>query len=104
MTEIIDINKLKELCNKYTVEVPFNGFSIFEHKVIDANKLLEEIHTTSNIDKDKFIENINSKNFMSDEIRDIFYNIKSQGPFLLKGHEALGNHSYIECSKLNWLK
>lgn len=40
----IDINKLKYLCNKFTVEVSFYGISPFFHKVIDANLLLEEIH------------------------------------------------------------
>lgn len=95
--------KLKKLCREFTVSVNFNGFHIFQHKVIDANKLLERIHEVSSLTKEEFIQNINSGNFMSKEIEDIFKNIKSQGPFLLAGHEALGNHHYIECKSLNWL-
>ena len=99
----VDINKLKELCNKFTVEVSFNGIQGFNHKVIDVNKLLEEIHEVSDISKEEFIKNINKKNFMSNEIESIFKNIKSQGMFRIAGHEALGNNSYIECKSLKFL-
>lgn len=101
--EIINLDKLKELCNKHTVKVSFNGFEPFNHKVIDANNLLEEIHEVSSLSKEEFVKNINEKNFMSLELESVFKNIKSQGPFAIKGHEALGNHSYIECKKLIWL-
>jgi heme oxygenase len=99
------IDILKELCNKFTVEVSFNGFQPFTHKVIDANKLLENIHevVSDEVSKEDFIKNINSGNFMTKEIEDIFRNIKSQGTFKIHGHEKLGNHSYIECEKLIWL-
>jgi len=99
----MNIEKLKELCNKFTIEVSFNGFHPFKHKVIDANKLLEEIHLVSDVSKEEFIKNINSGNFMSSEIESIFRNIKSQVMFLTNGHEELGNHSYIECKTLNFL-
>lgn len=100
---IIDIEKLKQLCNEFTVEVNFNGFTPFKHKVIDADKLLVRIHEVADIPKEKFIENINKGIFMCDEIMSIFNNIKSQGTFKLAGHEALGNHSYIECNKIYWI-
>lgn len=100
---MINIDKLKDLCKEFTVEVSFNGFQPFTHTVIDANKLLEKIHECSEIDKNEFIKNINNGIFMSKELEDIFKNIQSQGVFLLAGHEALGNHSYIECKSLNWL-
>ena len=100
----MDLNKLIELCNKFTVEVSFNGFILFGHKVIDANKLLERIHEVSDLPKEEFIKNINEGNFMTDELNDIFHNIKSQGMFVIHGHEALKNHSYIECKSLKkWL-
>jgi hypothetical protein len=101
--DIIDINKLKQLCNEFTVEVSFNGFAPIAHKVIDANKLLERIHEISYLPKSTFMLNINKGDFMCSELSDIFHNIKSQGTFKLAGHEDLSNHSYIECSKLNWL-
>lgn len=99
----MDINKLKELCNKYTVEVSFNGIKPFKHKVIDAELLLTDIHLTSNLSKDEFVKYINSGNFITPEYKSIFKSIKSQGIFKLAGHEALGNHSYIECKSLKWL-
>jgi hypothetical protein len=100
---MMDINKLKELCNKYTVEVSFNGFKPFKHKVIDAELLLTDIHLTSNLSKDEFVKYINSGDFITPEYKSIFKSIKSQGIFKLAGHEALGNHSYIECKSLKWL-
>jgi len=100
----MNLDKLKELCNKHTVVVSFNGFTPFSHKVVDANKLLEEIHEVSDISKEEFIKNINNENFMAPEIESIFRNIKSQGTFLIAGHETLGNHSYIEHKSIPWLK
>jgi len=99
----MNLDKLKELCNEFTVKVSFNGFDPFSHDVIDANKLLEKIHEVSELSKDEFIKNINEGNFMTKELEDIFRNIKNQGAFLISGHESLGNHSYIECKTLNWL-
>ena len=55
----VDIEKLKQLCNEFTVEVSFNGFMPFKHNVIDANKLLERIHEVSDLPEDTFIDNIN---------------------------------------------
>lgn len=100
---MINIQKLKDLCKEFTVVVSFNGLMPFTHKVIDANKLLERIHECSNLSKEEFVNNINNGIFMSKELEDIFRNIQSQGMFLLAGHEALGNHSYIECKSLSWL-
>jgi hypothetical protein len=99
----MNLDKLKELCNEFTVTVSFNGFYPFTHKVIDANKLFEKIHETSELPKEDFINNINNGNFMSKEIEDIFNNVKHQGKFLIAEHKVLGNHSYIECKSLNWL-
>lgn len=100
----MNLEKLIELCKKHTVEVSFNGFMPFKQNVIDADDLLEEIHTVSELSKDDFIKAINDGNFLTVELESIFKNIKSQGTFLILGYEALKNHSYIECNKLNWLK
>jgi len=99
----MNIEKLKELCNKYTVEVSFNGLMPFTHKVIDAQKLLEEIDTTSELPKQQFIDNINNKNFMTPEYESIFKSIKTQGVFKVAGHENLSGNAYIERKSLNWL-
>lgn len=99
----MNLDKLKELCELFTVTVAVNGFLIHSHKVIDANKLLERIHEVSDLSKDDFVTSINKGEFISKEIEAIFMNIKSQGTFKLAGHDALGNHSYIECSRLKWL-
>ena len=87
----------------FTVEVCFNGFMPFKHDVIDAELLLEQLHTTSDIDKDEFIANINAENFMTPEYESIFKSIKTQGVFKVIGHEALSGNAYIECKELNWL-
>ena len=100
----MNLDKLKALCNKYTVEVSFNGFEPFTHKVINAEKMLEEIHTTTDVDKSRFIENINKGNFMTPEYESIFKSIKTVGMFRTKGDDELnGAKAYIECSSLNWL-
>lgn len=99
----MNIELLKSLCNKYTVTVSFNGFTPFTHNVIDADLLLAEIHSVSDLKKEEFIDNINKGEYMCEEIKSIFHNIKSQGTFLISGHDALKNHSYIECKSLNWL-
>lgn len=96
----MDIEKLKELCNKYTVEVNFNGLDGFKHKVIDAEKLLKEIHTTSELDKETFIKNINSEKFMTPEYENIFRSIKLYGIFKIKGHEAITGKGYITVKTL----
>ena len=100
----MNIDKLKALCNKYTVEVSFTGFESFPHKVINAEKMLEEIHNTTDIGKSEFIENINKGNFMTAEYESIFKSIKTVGTFQTRGNEALnGAKTYIECKSLNWL-
>jgi len=99
----INIGKLKELCNEFTVSVSFNGIQVFSHNVIDANKLLDRIHEVSDLPKEEFVANINKGLFMSTELEYLFKNIKSQGTFKIAGHEALGNHSYIECKNIKWL-
>lgn len=99
----ISITKLRELCNKYTLTVSFNGFNPFTEKIIDANLLLEEIHLISDLPKDDFIKNINTGNFVYTELESIFRNIESQGTFLIKGYEQLGGHSFIKCKNLKWL-
>jgi len=99
----MDLSKLKEMCNKYTVEVSCNGFVGFNHKVIDAEKLLENIHQTSSVEKDEFIKNINEKNFMSPEYESIFKSIKFKGEFKVKGDEKITGSSYIEHKSLSWL-
>jgi hypothetical protein len=95
----MNIVKLKELCNKYTVEVSFNGFCMFFHKVINADKLLSEIHLTSTLSKENFIKNINEGNYMFIEYEDIFKNIKSPHEFIVQGQKNLNGCSYIECKQ-----
>lgn len=100
----MNIDKLKALCNKYTVGISFNGFEPFTHKVINAEKLLEEIYTTTDVEKSEFIANINKGNFMTPEYESIFKSIKTVGMFRTKGDEALnGANAYIECNSLKWL-
>ena len=99
----MNLDKLIELCDKYTVEVSFNGIAPFTHNVIDAEPFLEEIHTTSNIDKDEFVSNINNGNFMTDEYNQIFHNITQYGIFKIRGHENVTGIAYIETEKLEFL-
>ena len=99
----MNLDKLKELCNKFTVEVSFNGFEPFTQKVIDAEKMLLEIDTTSDLSKEEFISNINKGNYMTKEYESIFTSIKTQGVFKTKGFENLSGNAYIECKSLNWL-
>ena len=99
----MNLEKLKELCNKFTVEVSFNGFEPFTHKVIDAEKMLLEIDSTSELSKEEFISNINKGFFMTPEYESIFKSIKHQGAFKIKGYEKLSGNAYIECKSLNWL-
>ena len=99
----MNLDKLRELCNKFTIEVSFNGFKPFTQKVIDAEKLLTEIETTSELSKEEFIANINKGNFMTNEYESIFKSIKRQGIFKLNGHKNLSGNAYIECKSLNWL-
>ena len=99
----MDLDKLKELCNEFTIEVSFNGFAPFTHKIIDAEKLLPLIDTTSDLPKDEFISNINNKNYMTPEYESIFKSIQFQGTFKSKGYEKLSGNAYIECKSLNWL-
>lgn len=97
------LEKLIELCNKFTVEVSFNGIELFTHNVIDAEKLLMEIDSTSDIPKEQFISNINKGNFMTPEYESIFKSIKRQGVFKIKGYENLSGDAYIERKSLKWL-
>ncbi len=98
MTEVkINTNKLVELINKYSVEVSFNGFMPFTHKVVNANKLLNDIHESADCTKEEFITLINTGGYKYNPmINVIFTNIQHQGKFKLAGHEALGSDSYIE--------
>lgn len=99
----MNLDKLKELCNKFTVEVSFNGIELFTQKVIDAEKMLLELDTTSELPKEEFISNINKGNFMTPEYESIFKSIKRQGTFKIKGYEKLSGNAYIECKSLTWL-
>jgi hypothetical protein len=99
----MNLDKLRELCNKFTVEASFNGFEPFTQKVIDAEKMLLEIDTTSELPKEVFISNINRGDFMTKEYESIFKSIKRQGTFKIKGYENLSGNAYIECNSLNWL-
>jgi hypothetical protein len=95
------LEKLIELCNKYTIVVSFNGFDAFKHKVIDAEKLLAEIHTTTDISREDFILNVKSGNFMTPEYETIFKSIKFKG--ITKGLKKLSGNAYIEYKSLYWL-
>lgn len=100
----IDVEKLKKMINDLKVTVTFNGFEPFEHDVVSANKLFENLHEIADCPKEDFVRYINSGEFKNNQyLYDIFYNVKSQGMFLIKGMEAIGSDSYIECRKLTWL-
>jgi hypothetical protein len=99
----MNLEKLIELCNKFTVEVSFNGIELFTQNVIDAEKLLIEIDSTSDLPKQEFINNINKGNFMTPEYESVFKSIKRQGVFKIKGYEKLSGDAYIERKSLNWL-
>lgn len=103
MEPIMNLTQLVKLCNKYTIEVSFNGFEPFSHKIIDAEKLLAEINTTSSLKKEEFISNINKGHFMTPEYESIFKHIQQQGLFKIKGYENLSGIAYIECKALNFL-
>ena len=112
MIEIrIDNEKLVKMINDNTVTVAFRGLTMFNHKVVNARKLLETIHEVADCDKETFIDYVNISNnpitYMDrekykeiPEIKAIFHNIESQGTFRIAGHEALGNDPYIEIKKL----
>ena len=105
---VVNENKLKELIKKYTVEVSFNGFASYNHNVVNARLLLEDLHLITDTDKQEFIKFVNWNNrptfpteYKKNELlRFIFDSIKSQGVFKIAGHEALGSDPYIEIKTL----
>ena len=99
----INIEKLKELCKKFTVSVSFNGFTPITQNVIDVNKLFDVVHEVSDVDKDEFIKNVNKNVYNSPELESIFRSVKCEGMFKIKGYSALSSDSYVECNSLNWL-
>lgn len=99
----INVEKLKKVCDQFTVTVSFNGFEPFTQKVIDVYKLFDVIHEVADVDKDEFTKNVNKCNYMSPELETIFRNVKCIGTFKIKGYEALSGDAYVECKALNWL-
>jgi hypothetical protein len=104
----LDLDKLRELIKKHTVTVSFNGFAPYQHDVVNAKKLFEELHEIVDCDKDTFVayvNEVNKKAKASDGyeliIKTLFGNIKHQGVFKTLGHEALGTDPYIEVKDLN---
>jgi hypothetical protein len=100
----INVDKLKELINNLKVTVSFNGFDPFTQEIVSANKLFEVLHEVADCPKEDFVRYINSGEFKNDQqMYDIFYNIKSQGVFRIKGMDQIGSDQYIELKSLKWL-
>jgi len=100
----INVEKLKEMINNLKVTVSFNGFDPFQHEVVSANKLFENLHEIADCPKEDFVRYINSGEFKNNQyLFDIFYGVKSQGYFLVKGMEAIGSDQYIELKSLKWM-
>ena len=100
----INVEKLKQMINDLKVTVSFNGFEPFTHEVVSANKLFENLHEVADCPKEDFVRYINSGEFKNNQqMYDLFYNVKAQGPFLVKGMEAIGSDQYIELKSLKWL-
>jgi len=100
----INVEKLKQMINDLKVTVSFNGFEGFNHEIVSANKLFENLHEIANCPKDDFVRYINSGEFKNNpQMYDIFYNVKSQGVFRTKGMEAIGTDQYIELKSLKWV-
>ena len=109
MSEIkFDLDKLRGLIKKHTVTLTFNGFAPYQHEVVNAKKLFEELHEIADCDKDTFVAYVNEVNKKAKSsdgyeliIKNLFGNIKHQGVFKTLGHEALGTDPYIEVKDLN---
>jgi hypothetical protein len=100
----INIEKLKQMINDLKVTVSFNGFEPFEHEVVSANKLFANLHEIADCPKEDFVRYINSGEFKNNQyMYDIFYNVKSQGMFRIKGMDAIGSDQYIELKSLKWM-
>lgn len=100
----INVEKLKQMINDLKVKVSLNGFDPFQHEVVSANKLFENLHEIADCPKEEFVRYINSGEFKNNQyLYDIFYSVKSQGHFLIKGMEAIGSDQYIEIKSLKWL-
>lgn len=100
----INVEKLKNFCDQYTVTVSFNGFTPFTQEVIDVNKLFDVIHEVADVDKTEFTKNVNNFEYNSPELESIFRNVKFQGKVRINGFDALSGDAYIERKSLNWLK
>jgi len=101
----IDVEKLKEIITNLTVTVSFNGFVPFTQDVINAKKLLEQIHEIADCTKDEFVQYINSGTYKENDIlNSVFSNIQYQGMFTILGFDAIGSDPYIVLNKLTWLK
>ena len=104
----LDFDKLRELIKKHTVTVTFNGFAPYQHDVVNAKKLFEELHEIADCDKDTFVAFVNEVNKKAKPtggyeliIKTLFSNIRHQGVFKTLGHEALGTDPYIEVKDLS---
>jgi hypothetical protein len=108
---VIDTDRLVALIKKHTVSISFNGFIGFKHDVVNARKLLDEIHDVADCDKDVLVDytkcRYHSDKWMDKEkykpnamIDILFNNIERQGVFLVAGCEDLGNDPYIEIKRI----
>lgn len=101
----INVDKLKKMINDLKVTVSFNGFEGFEHEIVSANKLFENLHEIADCPKEDFVRYINSGEFKNNQyLYDIFYSVKAQGVFRTKGMEAIGSDQYIELKSLKWMQ
>ncbi len=95
---VIDKNKLIELIKLHTVQVDF--IASYKRNVCNAVKLLKEIHTCADCDKDTFIQYVNAMSSKLHIERDrferiaeidiLFRNIQQVGAFVMQGHREAG--------------
>ena len=107
MRKIVNVNleTLKELINKHSVEVSVFGHAPFKDKAIKAPALFEEIHTCADCTKDEFTEYVNAMSAEDWRTKDayvrvpeidiLFKNVKFFGMFQEVGYEALEGQAHI---------
>lgn len=107
MQKVININldELKRLINKHSVDIKVCGHTPFIHKAIKVPGFFDEIHLCADCTKDDFVEYVNSMQSDNCHIRGsykripeidiLFNNINFCGAFMVVGHEALGKDPHI---------